>query len=294
MPKIAGVELTTNNLASQSADRAGHNDVIDFNLMPGTAPVLAIELDPDESVVTEAGALLAKPPHITMETIFGDGSQRQQGLFSKFLTAGKRLLTGESLTMTVFTNSGSGKQVVHLAPPYPGTVMPINLAEHGGELICQSGSFFAAARGVAISIEFQKKLSTGFFGGEGFIMQRLSGDGWAFVHFGGDALSFNLAAGETLEVESGCIAAFERSVTYDLAYVGSIKSGIFGGEGLFMTTLTGPGKVWIQSMPFNKLAAAIASRMPAKGGMAGGFMAGSMLGGGDSDWGGDGGDGGGE
>jgi uncharacterized protein (TIGR00266 family) len=212
-----------------------------------------------------------------METIFGDGSAAKTGFMGALLGAGKRLLTGESLFMTVFQNQGAGKKRVAFGAPYPGKIQPVNLRELGGELIAQKDSFLCAAKGVSISIAFQKRLGAGFFGGEGFIMQRLQGDGLAFVHAGGTLYERVLAPGEALRVDTGCIVAFQPTVDYDIQYVGSVKTAFFGGEGLFFATLRGPGKIWLQSLPFSRLAGRIVAAAPQTG--SGGRDEGSVLGG---------------
>jgi len=238
-----------------------------------------VELDPRESVVAEAGALMYMTPGVSMETIFGDGSgQQKTGLMGALLGAGKRLLTGESLFMTVFTNTGAGIQHVSFAAPYPGRILPMDLAQLGGELICQKDSFLCAAKGISIGIAFQRKIGVGLFGGEGFIMQRLQGDGLAFVHAGGMLHTLELKPGETLRVDTGCLVAMQPSVNYDIQLVGGVKTALFGGEGLFFATLTGPGKVWLQSLPFSRLADRIAKAIPGVSG-AGRREEGSILGG---------------
>ena len=217
-----------------------------------------VELDPRESVVAEAGGMMYMTPGIEMETIFGDGSGTQKpGFMGALLGAGKRLLTGESLFMTVFTNSGGGIAHVAFAAPYPGRILAMDLKTLGGELICQKDSFLAAAKGISVGIAFQKKIGAGLFGGEGFIMQRLQGDGLAFLHAGGMLHERTLAAGEVIRVDTGCIAAFQPTVNYDIQMQRSIKSAMFGGEGLFFATLRGPGRVWLQSLPFSRLAGRI-------------------------------------
>ena len=238
-----------------------------------------VELDPRESVVAEAGALMYMTPGVAMETIFGDGSgQQKTGFMGAILGAGKRLLTGESLFMTVFTNTGAGIQHVSFAAPYPGRILPMDLAQLGGELICQKDSFLCAAKGISIGIAFQRKIGVGLFGGEGFIMQRLQGDGLAFVHAGGMLHTLELKPGETLRVDTGCLVAMQPSVNYDIQLVGGVKTALFGGEGLFFATLTGPGKVWLQSLPFSRLADRIAKAIPGVSG-AGRREEGSILGG---------------
>jgi uncharacterized protein (TIGR00266 family) len=240
---------------------------IDFQIHGTEMQFVEVELDPGESAVAEAGAFMYMTAGISMETVFGDGSQSQQGgLMGALLGAGKRLLTGESLFMTVFTNSGSGKQRVAFAAPYAGKIIPLDLAQLGGELVCQKDSFLCAARGVSIGIAFQRKIGVGLFGGEGFIMQRLQGDGLCFVHAGGTIHALDLAPGETLRVDTGCLVALQPSVRYDIQFVGKIKTALFGGEGLFYATLTGPGKVWLQSLPLSRLADRIYKAAPQTGG----------------------------
>jgi uncharacterized protein (TIGR00266 family) len=236
-----------------------------------------IELDPGEAAVAEAGGMMFMQDGIEMETIFGDGSQQNRGFLGSLVGAGKRLLTGESLFMTVFVNQSHGKRTVAFGAPYPGKILPMHLAEIGGELIAQKDSFLAAAKGVSIGIAFQKRLGAGFFGGEGFLMQRLQGDGWAFVHAGGTLTERTLASGEVLRVDTGCIVAFQPSIDYDIQYVGKIKTAFFGGEGLFFATLRGPGRVWLQSLPLSRLASRIVSAVP--GLTRGGREEGSILGG---------------
>ncbi len=219
-------------------------------------------LDPQEATVAEAGGMMYMEDGIEMETIFGDGSASQAGLMGALMGAGKRLLTGESLFMTVFQNRSGQRRKVAFGAPYPGKIIAIHLAGLGGELIAQKDSFLAAAKGVSIGIAFQRKLGVGLFGGEGFIMQRLKGDGWAFVHAGGTLHERTLAPGETLRVDTGCIVGFQPTVNYDIQYVGKIKSALFGGEGLFFATLTGPGRVWLQSLPLSRLANRIIAAAP--------------------------------
>jgi len=214
---------------------------------------------------------------IQMDTIFGDGSQQNKGFIGALVGAGKRLLTGESLFMTVFHNEGNGKRVAAFGAPYPGKIQPVHLAEVGGELICQKDSFLCAAKGVSIGIAFTKRFGAGLFGGEGFIMQRLTGDGWCFVHAGGTLEEKVLAPGEQLRVDTGCLVALQPSVTYDIQLVGGVKTALFGGEGLFFATLTGPGRVWLQSLPFSRLAGRIYAAAPQTGGRRQGE--GSLLGG---------------
>jgi uncharacterized protein (TIGR00266 family) len=250
---------------------------VDYKIHGDDMQFVEIELDPQEAVVAEAGGMMFMDEGIAMETIFGDGSAAKTGFMGALLGAGKRLLTGESLFMTIFQNQGAGKKRVAFGAPYPGKIQPVNLRELGGELIAQKDSFLCAAKGVSISIAFQKRLGAGFFGGEGFIMQRLQGDGLAFVHAGGTLYERVLAPGEALRVDTGCIVAFQPTVDYDIQYVGSVKTAFFGGEGLFFATLRGPGKIWLQSLPFSRLAGRIVAAAPQSGG--GGREEGSVLGG---------------
>jgi uncharacterized protein (TIGR00266 family) len=216
-----------------------------------------IELDPQETAIAESGAFMMMDDGIQMQTIFGDGTGQEKGFLGKLMSAGKRVLTGESLFMTAFTNVGTGKKKVSFASPYPGKIIPLDLMNFGGKMICQKDSFLCAAKGVAVGIEFQRKLGTGLFGGEGFIMQKLEGDGLAFVHAGGHIIERELNSGELLKIDTGCIVAFTPTCNYDIQFVGGIKNTIFGGEGLFFATLTGPGKVWIQSLPISRLASRV-------------------------------------
>ena len=251
---------------------------VDYQIVGEDLQFVVIELDPQEAAVAEAGAMMYMDDSIEMETIFGDGSrQPQSGLLGLLVGAGKRLVTGESLFMTVFANRGPGKKRVAFGAPYPGKVVPIHLSEVGGELIAQKDSFLCAAKGVSIGIAFQKRIGAGLFGGEGFIMQRLQGDGLAFVHAGGTLAERTLAAGELLRVDTGCIVAFQPSVEYDVQFVGGIKTALFGGEGLFFATLRGPGRVWLQSLPFSRLADRIYAAAARGGGKA--REQGSVLGG---------------
>ena len=250
---------------------------IDYKIHGDDMQFVEIELDPAEAIVAEAGGMMFMDQGIAMETVFGDGSQRSNGFMGALMGAGKRLLTGESLFMTVFQNQGTGKQRVAFGAPYPGKIVAVNLAELGGELIAQKDSFLCAAKGVSIGIAFQKRLGAGLFGGEGFIMQRLTGDGWAFVHAGGTLYERELAPGETLRVDTGCIVAFQRTVDYDIQLVGGVKTALFGGEGLFFATLRGPGRIWLQSLPFSRLAGRIIAAAPKTG--RGGREEGSVLGG---------------
>jgi uncharacterized protein (TIGR00266 family) len=233
------------------------NHEIDYRILGEEMQCVEIELDPDETAIAEAGSFMMMDDGIQMQTIFGDGTGQEKGILGKLWSAGKRVLTGESLFMTTYTNTGQGKKTVTFASPYPGKVIPLDLSRLGGKMICQKDSFLCAAKGVSVGIEFQRKLGTGLFGGEGFIMQKLEGDGLAFVHAGGYVLEKELMPGEFLRVDTGCIVAFAPTVDYDIQFVGGIKNTIFGGEGLFFATLRGPGKVWIQSLPISRLAGRI-------------------------------------
>jgi uncharacterized protein (TIGR00266 family) len=240
---------------------------IDFRILGSEMQFVEVELDPGESAVAEAGSMMYMTPGIQMETVFGDGSQpRSPGVMGALLGAGKRLLTGESLFMTVFTNQGSGKQQVAFAAPYPGKILAMDLKQLGGTLICQKDAFLCAAKGVSIGIAFQRKIGVGLFGGEGFIMERLEGDGLTFCHAGGTVHPVDLAAGQTLRVDTGCLVALQPSVAYDIQFVGKIKTALFGGEGVFFAALTGPGRVWLQSLPFSRLADRIYKAAPSAGG----------------------------
>ncbi len=250
------------------------NDQLDYKIHGHEMQFVEIELDPGESAVAEAGSMMYKGSSVHMDTVFGNGSGGQTGFFGKLVGAGKRLLTGESLFMTVFTHQGQGKAHVAFAAPYPGRILAFQLADLGGRLIAQKDAFLCAAKGVAVGIHFQKKIMTGLFGGEGFIMQKLEGDGLAFVHVGGCVVERQLADGEELHVDTGCVAAMTSSVDFDVVSAGSVKSMIFGGEGVFFAQLRGPGTVWLQSLPFSRLA----GRILANAGPAGGTGEGSVLG----------------
>src|SRR6188768_4152946 len=239
---------------------------IDYKIFGDDMQFGEVELDPNEATVAEAGGMMYMDDGVEMETIFGDGSQQQSGVLGALMGAGKRLLTGESLFMTVFHNRSSQKKKVAFGAPYPGKIIAIHLTEVGGELVAQKDSFLAAAKGVSIGIAFQRKLGVGLFGGEGFIMQRLQGDGWAFVHAGGTLMARDLAPGEVLRVDTGCVVAFQPSVDFDIQFVGKLKSALFGGEGLFFATLRGPGRIWLQSLPLSRLANRIIASAPAAGG----------------------------
>jgi uncharacterized protein (TIGR00266 family) len=268
-------------------------DVVDYEIKGSEMQFVEVELDPGEAAVGEAGSMMFMDAGIEMDTVFGDGSANQGGFLGKLLGAGKRLVTGESLFTTVYTNQASAKKKVAFAAPYPGKIIPVDLRQTGGTLICQKDAFLCAARGVSLGIYFQQKLGVGFFGGEGFIMQRLDGDGLAFVHAGGTILRRELQPGQTLLVDTGCIVALTPSVNFEIQYVGKIKTALFGGEGVFLAKVTGPGNVWLQSLPFSRLASRVFAAAPQTGGggreegsLLGGFAAGGLLGsvlGGDDD-----------
>lgn len=257
------------------------SDVIDYKIHGAEMQFVEVELDPSEAAIGEPGGMMYMDAGIELDTIFGDASEKQKGVWGKLLGAGKRLLTGENLFTTVYTNRGPGKQRVAFAAPYPGKIIPIDLKEIGGTFICQKDSFLAAARGVSMGIAFQKKLGVGFFGGEGFIMQKLEGDGLAFVHAGGTVVKRQLEAGQVLRVDTGCLVGLQPTVEYDIEYVGKIKSALFSGEGLFFATLRGPGTVYLQSLPFSRLANRVYAAQPRLGGgrEEGGLLAGAALGG---------------
>ena len=235
------------------------NHEIDYQIHGEEMQYVEVELDPNETAIAESGAFMMMEDGVNMETIFGDGARQNQGFLGKLMSAGKRLLTGESLFMTAFTNMAHSKKKVSFASPYPGKIIVLDLLRMGGKMICQKDSFLCAAKGVSVGIEFQRKLGTGLFGGEGFIMQKLEGDGLAFVHAGGHVTEKELQPGELIKVDTGCIVAFTQTVDYDIQFVGGIKNTLFGGEGLFFATLRGPGKVWIQTLPISRLAGRILS-----------------------------------
>ncbi|MBT8234637.1 MAG: TIGR00266 family protein [Bacteroidia bacterium] len=239
---------------------------IDYQIFGEEMQYVEIELDPQEAVVAEAGSFMMMDTGIKMDTIFGDGSNQTSGVLGKIFSAGKRVLTGESLFMTAFLNVESGKKKVSFASPYPGKIVAIDLEKYGGKFICQKDAFLCAAKGVSVGIEFSKRLGRGLFGGEGFIMQKLEGDGMAFVHAGGTLARKELAAGEVMKVDTGCIVGFTQQVDYDIEFVGGIKNTVFGGEGLFFATLRGPGAVYVQSLPFSRLAGKVWAAAPKGGG----------------------------
>lgn len=238
---------------------------IDYKICGEDIQFVEIELDPEESVIAEAGSMMYKTPVVSMEAIFGDGSTKNQGFLGALAGAGKRILTGESLFMTLYTHEGQGKAHAAFAAPFPGTIIPVHLPDVDGELICQKDSFLVAAKGVSVGIALQKRIMTGLFGGEGFIMQRLEGDGWCFIHAGGTLVERELAAGEEIHVDTGCVVAYTKTVDFEIERAGNIKSMIFGGEGVFFAHLKGPGKVWLQSMPFSRLAGRILANVPVTG-----------------------------
>ena len=262
-------------------------DIIDYKIYGHDMQFVEVELDPGEAAVGEAGAMMFMEDGIVMDTVFGDGSAQEKGFWGKLAGAGKRLVTGESLFTTVFSNQGQGKRKVSFAAPYPGTIVPVLLPDVGGTLICQKDAFLCAAKGVSLGIAFQRKLGVGLFGGEGFIMQRLDGDGLAFVHAGGTLYKRDLKPGETLRVDTGCIVALTQTVSYDIQYVGKLKSALFSGEGLFYAVLQGPGTVWLQSLPLSRMANRIVMAAPAMGGrsrdegsmLGAGVVGGGLLGG---------------
>lgn len=270
-------------------------DVVDYEIKGSEMQFVEVELDPGEAAVGEAGSLFFMDAGIGMDTVFGDGSNSGGGggFFGKLLGAGKRLVTGESLFTTVYTNNVGQKRRVAFGAPYPGKILPMDLRQLGGMLVCQKDSFLCAARGVSLGIYFQQKLSVGFFGGEGFIMQKLEGDGLAFVHAGGTVVKRELRPGETLMVDTGCVVAFTPNVNFEIQYVGKIKTALFGGEGLFFAKLSGPGTVWLQSLPFSRLASRVFAAAPQRGGsreegsvlggVVGGGLLGGILGGGDDE-----------
>jgi uncharacterized protein (TIGR00266 family) len=261
-------------------------DVVDYEIKGAEMQFVEIELDPGEAAIGEAGSLFFMDAQVGMDAVFGDGRQQQGGFFGKLLGAGKRLITGESLFTTIYTNGGSSKAKVAFGAPYPGKIIPMDLKQMGGMVVCQRDSFLCAARGVQIGIHFQQKIGVGFFGGEGFIMQKLEGDGLAFVHSGGTVVKRTLQPGQTLLVDTGCLVAHTPNVDFEIQYVGKIKTALFGGEGLFLAKLTGPGDVWLQSLPFSRLASRIFAAAPQtggggreQGGIAGGLLGGAAIGG---------------
>jgi uncharacterized protein (TIGR00266 family) len=255
---------------------------IDYKIYGDDMQAVECELDPGEAMIGEAGSLMFMEDGIDMDTMLGDGSAQQSGIFGKLLGAGKRLITGESLFTTVYSNQAGVKRKVAFAAPYAGKIIPVDLSQMGGTLVCQKDAFLCAAKGVSVGIAFQRKLGAGFFGGEGFIMQKLEGDGMAFLHAGGTIIERQLRPGETLRVDTGCLVALTPSVNYDIQFVGKVKTALFGGEGLFFATLSGPGTVWLQSLPLSRLASRIFAAAPQMGGnreegsVLGGFGAGGL------------------
>lgn len=250
---------------------------IDYTIYGEEMQFVEIELDPYETVIAEPGSFLMMDEDIQMKTMFGDGSGTVDGIWGKVFQAGKRVLTGEKLFMTAFTHVGDDKQKVSFASPYPGKIIPIDLSQYEGKIICQKDSFLCAAKGATVGIEFSRKLGRGFFGGEGFIMQKVEGDGMAFLHAGGYIAERELEVGETLRVDTGCLVGFTQHIDYDIEFVGGIKNTIFGGEGLFFASLMGPGKVWIQTLPISRLSDRILSH--SKGYFGNSKGEGSILGG---------------
>lgn len=244
---------------------------VDYEIFGDDMQLVEITLDQNESVVAEAGGMMFMEQGINMETIFGDASEATSGgLMGKLKGGAKRMLTGESLFMTLFTNSDPNRKKVAFAAPYPGKIIPLDLSQYNNKIICQKDAFLCAAKGTAVGIAFQKKIGAGFFGGEGFIMQKLEGDGLAFVHAGGTIVEKNLQPGESLKVDTGCLVALTSSVNYDIQMIGGVKNTLFGGEGFFLATVTGPGKVWLQSIPFSRMAdKIIAAAGPGKSGKNG-------------------------
>jgi len=252
-------------------------DEIDYKIFGEEMQFVEIDLDPDETVIAEPGSFLMMDEDIEMRTIFGDGSGKEQGMFEKIIGAGKRVLTGEKLFMTAFTHEGDGKAQVSFASPYPGKIIPLDLNQYDNKIICQKDAFLCAAKGAQVGVEFSKKLGRGFFGGEGFIMQKVEGDGMAFLHAGGYIVEKELQPGEHLRVDTGCLVGFTSLIDYDIQFVKGIKNAVFGGEGLFFASLIGPGKVWIQTLPISRLSDRILSH--SKGYFGKGKGEGSILGG---------------
>ena len=283
-PPGAPPPLDYANRGAAAAPAGAHPaaDVIDYQIFGEEMQYAEVTLDPGETVLAEAGVMMYMTSGIKMETVFGDPSAKEQGVWGKLASAGKRMITGESLFVTTFQAVSNQREVVAFASPYPGKIIPLHLDRHAGEIVCQKDSFVCAAKGIQIGIAFQKKIGVGLFGGEGFIMQRLTGNGIALVHAGGTIMTKTLAPGETLKLDTGCLVALERTVTYDVQFIGGFKNAIFGGEGLFIATVTGPGKVWLQSLPFSRLAGRVlanasgATRGKDEGGLLGNF--GGLLG----------------
>jgi len=239
---------------------------VEFEIFGDSMQYVEVELDPQEAAIAEAGTLMYMDDGVDMETIFGDGAQKSGGVFDAILGAGKRILTGESLFMTVFSNGDGRRRRVAFAAPYPGKILAIDLSDVGGEVILQKDSFLCGAKGVQLDIALNRRLGAGLFGGEGFILQRLRGDGLVFIQAGGTLMRRTLEAGETLRVDTGCLVGFQPTVNYDIQRVKGIKSMLFGGEGLFFATLRGPGEIWLQSLPFSRLADRVLMAAPRAGG----------------------------
>ena len=272
VPAVANdqVEFVDGHDTAASYSRSGRiADEIDYEIFGTDMQYVEITLDPGEQVIAEAGGMMYMEPSIKMDTVFGDPSKQNQGFWSKMMSAGKRVLTGESIFMTTFTNDGSKRAVVAFAAPYPGTILPFHLDKMKNELICQKDAFLCGARGIEVGIAFQKNIGVGLFGGEGFIMQRLKGDGIACCHAGGTLMERELAPGETLRIDTGCVVAFTPNVTYDFQMIGGIKNTFFGGEGIFLATLTGPGHIWLQSLPFSRMAGKVLANASQLGGNKG-------------------------
>lgn len=275
---------TTSSHPSHQSVRMKKADEVEYQIHGEDLQFVEIMLDPAETIIAEAGAMMYMDASIKMDTVFGDGSGKEgNDLKSKLFSAGKRMITGESLFMTSFTNTANEKRCVSFAAPYPGKVVAFDLGDCGGTMICQRDSFLCAAKGISIGIAFQKKLGAGFFGGEGFIMQKLEGDGLTFMHAGGTIIKKELKSGETVKLDTGCLVAMTKTVNYDIQFAGDIKSALFSGEGLALATLTGPGTVWLQSLPFSRLADRIhsagkgAGRSKEEGSVLGGLGIGSLL-----------------
>jgi uncharacterized protein (TIGR00266 family) len=259
----------------RATPRTSHE--IDFEIFGGELQLVEIELDPGETVIAEAGAMTYMEENIDYVAKMGDGSTPNQGFFGKLVAAGKRVLTGESMFMTHFTNNGQGKRRVAFGAPYPGKIIPLDLSEFGNEIICQKNAFLCGALGTKIGMKFAKKLGVGFFGGEGFILQHLQGDGLVFMHACGCIIQRDLEDGQVLRMDTGCLVAMTAQIDYDIQKAGNLKTMLLGGEGLFLVTLTGPGRVWMQSLPFSRLAERVIAGAP--GALGGGKEEGSILGG---------------
>jgi len=239
---------------------------MNYEIVGSEMQFVEIGLDPNQTIIAEAGSMLYMTAAVQLEAVLGDGTGAQQGLLGKVFEAGKRVLTGATLFITTFTSRGAGREFVAFSAPFPGKIVPLHLGELGGSVICEKHSFLCATQGTRINVEFTQRIGAGFFGGEGFILQRLSGSGMCFIHAGGTVVPRDLKPGEVLRVDTGCLVAFQPSISYDVQYVGSIKTALFGGEGLFFVTLTGPGRIWLQSLPFSRLADRILAAAPREGG----------------------------